>query len=91
MIHRRNPWVGPDDSVANGPDQAITLEESIYAYTLGGAHALLKEDRIGSLEEGKYADFIVLDQNLFEIPVDDISETEVLKTVFNGEVVYSAE
>ena len=54
------------------------------------ANALLKEDGIGSLEKGKYADFIVLDRNLTEIPVDDISETQVLKTVFNGKVVYDA-
>ena len=37
---------------------------------------------------GKYADFIVLNHNLFDIPVDDISETHVLKTVFNGKVVF---
>jgi hypothetical protein len=90
VIHRRNPWAGPDDSEANGPDEAITLEESIYAYTLGGAHALLKEDKIGSLEVGKYADFVVLNQNLFEVPVDNISETQILMTVFNGKVVYDS-
>ena len=48
------------------------------------------DEKLGSIEKGKLADFIVLDQNLLEIPVDDISETQVLKTVFNGEVVYSA-
>ena len=51
---------------------------------------MLAEDRIGSIEEGKYADFLVLDRNLLEIPVDDIDQTDVLKTVFSGEVVYEA-
>ena len=72
MVHRRNPWVGDDESSANNPNQVITLEEAIRAYTLGGAHALLREDDLGSIEVGKYADFIVLDRNLFEIPVDEI-------------------
>ena len=61
--------------------------ESIHQYTCG-AYALLREDRIGSIEKSKYADFIVLDRNLLEIPVDDISETEVLRTVFNGRTVH---
>ena len=90
MVHRRNPWVRESESTPNNASQAITLEEAIKAYTLWGAHALLAEDRIGSIETGKYADFIVLDRNLFEIPVDDISETVVLKTIFNGHVVYES-
>jgi len=89
MVHRRNPWVPASESTPNNAAQAITLDEAIKAYTLWGAHALLAEDRIGSIEAGKYADFIVLDRNLLEIPVDDIDSTEVLKTVFNGHVVYS--
>ena len=88
VVHRRNPYVGKAESEPNNAAQGITVEESIRAYTLGGAHAILREDRIGSLETGKYADFIVLDQNLLEIDVDKISETEVLMTVFNGRVVY---
>ena len=80
--------VGKTESEANNAAQAITVEEAIHAYTLGGAHALLREDRIGSIEKGKYADFIVLDRNLLEIPADDISGTEVLATVFSGRVVY---
>ena len=55
---------------------------------MGGAHAMLAEDRLGSIEQGKYADFIVLDRNLIEVPVDDIDQTDVLKTIFNGRVVY---
>ena len=49
---------------------------------------MLREDRIGSIETVKYADFVILDRNLLEIPLDDISETEVLRTVFNGRVVH---
>jgi hypothetical protein len=88
MVHRRNPWVPESESTPNNANQAITLEEAIKAYTLWGAHALLAEDKIGSIETGKYADFIVLDRNLFEVPVDNIDSTEVLKTIFNGHVVY---
>ena len=88
MVHRRNPWVGKTDSEANNAAEAITIEESIDTYTMGGAYALLREDLIGSIAKGKYADFIGLDRNLLEIPVDDISETGVRSTVFNGRMVY---
>ena len=89
MVTRKNPWVPPSDSIANNADQAITVAEAIFAYTMGGAHALLAEDRIGSIEVGKYAHFAVLNQNLLEVPADKISETVVLTTIFNGDVVYS--
>ncbi|MEH6584189.1 MAG: amidohydrolase [Halioglobus sp.] len=88
MVHRRNPWVPESESTPNNASQAITLEEAIKVYTLWGAHALLAEDNIGSIEAGKYADFVVLDRNLLEITIDDIDSTEVLKTVFSGKVVY---
>ena len=88
MTHRRNPWVGPDESEANNAAESISVEEAIHVYTLGGAYAMLAENRIGSIEEGKYADLIVLDRNLLEIAVDDIDSTKVLTTVFSGRVVY---
>lgn len=90
MLHRRNPWLPEGESVFNNPDQAITLDEAIRAYTLGGAFALLREDELGSIEVGKYADFIALDRNLFEIPIDDIDSTVVLRTVFAGRTVYES-
>ena len=46
------------------------------------------DDVTGSIEVGKSADMIVLNHNLFDIPVNDIHETEVKKTVFKGHVVY---
>jgi predicted amidohydrolase YtcJ len=45
------------------------------------------DDVTGSIEEGKYADFIILSHNLFEIPATEIHRTRVLKTIFKGEVV----
>ena len=70
--------------------QAITLEQAIRGFTLGGAHCVGFgwESELGSIEEGKLADFIVLDRHLLEIPVDDIDSTDVLLTVFNGRAVY---
>ncbi len=52
---------------------------------------LFKEDEIGSIEKGKQADIIILDQNLFEIPVHEIHNTKVTHTLFSGKVVYKKE
>ena len=94
-----NPWVNMEVWVTRmnpygkekgtlGEHSAITLEEAIYASTIAGAYGLYKENELGSLEAGKRATFIVLSQNLFEIPAADLSETTVEMTVFNGRVVY---
>ena len=82
---------GKPDSPKMSPEQAITVEEAIKTYTINVAWSLLIEDETGSIEEGKYADMIVLSHNLLEIPVTDIHKTEVQETIFKGEVVYSAE
>jgi predicted amidohydrolase YtcJ len=72
------------------PDQAITLEQAIRGFTLDGAASLGFDwpDKIGSIEVGKLADFVVIDKNVFEVPVTDLHETRVLKTVVGGEVIY---
>lgn len=70
------------------PEQKISLEEAIRAYTLNGAYAEFAEGKKGSLEEGKYADIVVLNNNLFDIPQDDIPQTQVLMTIVGGKIVY---
>ena len=46
------------------------------------------EDRIGSIEAGKLADFIVLERNIFEIPIDEVADTQIRQTYFEGTLVY---
>jgi len=58
--------------------------------TLDSAYLMNNEDSVESIEVGKQADMIILNQNLFEIPVSKISATKVLKTIFDGRVVYDA-
>lgn len=70
------------------PEQKISLEEAIKGYTINGAYAEFAESLKGSIQEGKFADLVVLSQNLFEIPPEDILDTEVLATLFNGEIIY---
>jgi predicted amidohydrolase YtcJ len=53
--------------------------------------AMEKEDETGTIEPGKSADFIVLNQNILEVPVEKIHETKVLKTVLRGHTVYEAD
>lgn len=94
------PWWGLEATVTRGfpghpeiepfnPDQAITLEETLKVHTLNGARVLGLDEVTGSIEEGKWADMIVLNHDLFETPVTDIHTTEVQKAIFKGEVVYA--
>jgi hypothetical protein len=70
------------------PEERIDLESALVAFTINAAYLNKQEDDTGSLEVGKLADLIVIDQNLFEIEPADISETKVLLTLFGGEPVY---
>lgn len=90
MITRSNPF---DESMPGqiNADEAITLEQALYIATLGGAEVLGVESDFGSVSIGKYADFIVLDQNLFDLETTDIYGTKVERTVLGGKVVYERE
>ena len=71
-----------------GQDEAITMQEAIRAYTLLGAYLNREEDVKGSLEPGKYADMIVLSDDLLTIDFEQIMNVEVEQTYVNGELVY---
>ena len=70
--------------------ERISLEDAIKAYTLGAAFAGHRETSEGSLEPGKLADLIVLQQDLFKIEPTEIAKTKVLMTMVGGKVVYQA-
>ena len=87
-VTRADPYThGPQDSAGA---EAITLEEAIAAHTINAAYVSFAEDDVGSIKTGKFADFVVLDRDLFAIPIDEVSEAKVLKTVVEGEVVFEA-
>ncbi|UCG49441.1 MAG: amidohydrolase [Phycisphaerales bacterium] len=69
------------------PEEAIDREQAIRFYTINPAKALFQERHVGSLEEGKLADFIVLDTDLLACPVDSIKNTKVLRTYLDGRLV----
>ena len=86
-ITRRSP---DGEGEALGPAEAVDLPTAIKSMTLDAAYLMNHDDTTGSIEVGKYADMIVLDKNLFEIPEATISSSKVMVTVFNGQVVYDA-
>lgn len=75
----------PDEIL--GPEERMSLEDMIAAYTINGAHANFIENETGSIEVGKKADMVVLDRNLFDIPDSAIADTRVLMTIFEGQTL----
>jgi predicted amidohydrolase YtcJ len=70
------------------PEEKIELEEALRAYTVGSAKAGFMEEKVGTLEEGKFADMAVLSNDLFEMDPVDIPRVHVDLTIVEGEVVY---
>lgn len=70
------------------PEQKISLEESIKGYTLNAAYAEFSEKKKGSLEKGKLADLVVLNQNLFKILPERMREVRVKMTILSGKIIY---
>jgi predicted amidohydrolase YtcJ len=72
------------------PEQKITLEETLRAYTVGSAYAEFMEKVKGTITPGKLADIVILDRDLFAIDPEEILNTKVVLTVMDGKVVYEA-
>jgi predicted amidohydrolase YtcJ len=70
------------------PEEQITVEQAVNAYTKGSAFARFSEDRLGTLEPGKEADLAVLSQDIFSISHEEISKTKVWMTLVGGQIVF---
>jgi predicted amidohydrolase YtcJ len=70
------------------PQEKMTREQALHAFTMGGAYASFEEGTRGSLEAGKLADFIVVDRDIMTCPEIEIDDARVLRTVIGGETVY---
>ncbi len=73
------------------PQEKLTIEEAIKAYTLNTAYAAFEEDLKGTITVGKLADYVVLSENLLTMDPDDIKDVTVLTTVVGGVPVYESE
>jgi len=86
MVTRRNPKGGFPGAL--WPEQALDLATVVDIYTTNPARAMGLGDLTGSIETGKSADLIVIDRNLFETPSEDLADTKVLSTYFEGKLVF---
>ncbi len=80
----------PDGGPKNGwePQEKISLEDCIRAYTSGSAYAQFEEGKKGELKAGEYADFIILSNDLTKVPPAQFTKTRVLRTVVGARTVY---
>jgi len=79
-----------DDKHPEGwvPEQKITVEDALRAYTTGGAYASFREHEIGSLGVGKLADIVIIDRDLTKIPPETIRDAKIDYTIVGGRIVF---
>lgn len=87
VTRRTLDGLNPDGWV---PEEKITLEEALHAYTSTNAWAMHREDRLGMLREGYLADMVLLDQDIFAIPPEELGEVKPRATIVGGQVVYES-
>jgi hypothetical protein len=71
------------------PEEKVSIEDALRGFTLDAAYAAFQDDKLGTLEIGKRADFIFIDRDIFMRPASDIRDTQVLETWINGQQVFS--
>ena len=85
-IARKNGWTGE----TLGAQEALTREQALRVFTNNGARITFGEDKIGSLENGKFADLAVLDRDILTVSLDQIKDIKVLATLVGGKEVYGS-
>ena len=101
-VELANPFNGLHAAVtrqnqANQPEggwiaeEAMSIEEAMRSFSIDAAWGAHQEQTLGGLTPGKWADFVLLDQDIYQIPAQDIWKTNVLETWLAGELVYAKE
>lgn len=95
-----NPWIAIETLVTRqqpggkgpplGEAEKISLKQAIDMFTINSARQQYAADRLGTLEAGKLADLVVIDRDIFAVPISTVHDTKVLMTIIGGEVVYKA-
>lgn len=78
-----------DKNERMNPANAITISEMLKAWTINSQYAMEREGILGTLEEGKRADIVIFNSNIFAVPIKHMLEVEVEITIVNGKIVYS--
>ena len=86
-VTRQNKANQPQDGWL--PEEAMTIEEAMRSFSIDAAWGAHQEGSLGGLTQGKWADFIIIDQDIYQIPAEDIWKTQVLETWLAGELVYA--
>lgn len=76
-------------AAALNQDERVSLPDMLAAYTINGAYLMHQEHDTGTLEVGKFADIVILEHNLFDIPPDQIGEVAVTRTLLEGKTVFA--
>ncbi|MGM0470399.1 MAG: amidohydrolase [Promethearchaeati archaeon] len=73
------------------PEQCVSIEDALKAYTINAAYAAFEENVKGTIEEGKLADFVILDKNPLKIPKEKIKDLQVMETIIRGKTIFKKE
>lgn len=84
-----NPWLGVGHAINRG-DQSVSMKTAIELYTINGAYVMRQEKDTGSLVVGKFADLVIVDNNIFgkDFMWQKVNQTKVMKTILQGKVTY---
>lgn len=91
-VYPLNPLIGIQNSLKMGSARGLpNIQQAIYAYTINAAKSLGLDGITGSIDIGKSADFVVLDQNITQLDIDEITSAIVLMSILEGKVVFEIE
>ena len=79
----------PEDKEPFNENNTLSVEQVLSAWTSGGAYDMIREDELGTLEEGKLADIAVFSKNIFKTDIEEIRAVKICLTIVDGKIVYS--